>query len=110
MDFKDEVSSWDVETGEETTLLLMGELRSLTFSPDGTILAIGNYWGSISLWNPQSTSHELVLMNADKLGGESGHDGAVNTLAFNPSGTLLASGSWGDGTIRLWGVPHEGDA
>ncbi|WP_119067547.1 CARDB domain-containing protein [Aggregatilinea lenta] len=32
-----------------------------------------------------------------------GHSGAVSALAFNPSGTLLASASW-DGTARLWDV------
>ena len=32
-----------------------------------------------------------------------GHSGTVSALAFNPSGTTLASASW-DGTARLWDV------
>ena len=32
-----------------------------------------------------------------------GHIGSVNSLAFDNSGTILASGSW-DKTIKLWNV------
>ena len=32
-----------------------------------------------------------------------GHTSSVSSLAFNPNGKTLASGSW-DNTIRLWDV------
>ena len=35
-------------------------------------------------------------------------DDVVCTLAYNPAGTLLASGSW-DGTVVLWNVTHASE-
>lgn len=35
--------------------------------------------------------------------GETGHASFVNSEAFSPNGTQLASGSW-DRSIRLWGM------
>ena len=35
-----------------------------------------------------------------------GHIGSVNSLAFDNSGTILASGSW-DQTIKLWNVEDQ---
>ena len=35
-----------------------------------------------------------------------GHNSYINSVAFNQSGTLLASGS-DDKTIRLWNVEHK---
>ncbi|MGH2521087.1 MAG: hypothetical protein ACRDH2_01170, partial [Anaerolineales bacterium] len=29
---------------------------------------------------------------------------SVHSMAFSPDGTLLATGSYGDNSIRLWGV------
>lgn len=68
--------------------------RSVKYSPNGTILAIG---GSDAL---------LQLVNAadGKLIRElKGHQNWVNALAFLPDGKTLASGSW-DGTVKFWNV------
>jgi periodic tryptophan protein 2 len=32
-----------------------------------------------------------------------GHTGPISSLSFNPSGSLLASGSW-DYTVRIWDI------
>jgi WD40 repeat protein len=70
-------------------------IRSIAFSPDGSILAAGARDGSVILW---STEEERMV-------GQplNGHADRVNALAFSPDGTLLAVGV-NDGTIHLWNV------
>lgn len=68
----------------------MGAVMSLALSPDGSMLAAGNW--SIFLWDP--ASRELV----DTLQGDGGR---VRMLAFSPDGEWLASG-WDSGSVRIW--------
>ena len=70
------------------------EVLSLSFSPDGTILASGNGDNSIKLWDVNS-GRELRTLE--------GHTWSVMSVAFNPDGKTLASGS-GDMSVRLWSV------
>ncbi len=74
-------------------------IRTVAFSPDGSMLASGSADNSILLWD---VSHRQPI------GGPLvGHSGAVNSVAFSPDGTLLASGS-DDNTIILWDMStHE---
>ncbi len=60
-----------------------GAVNSVTFSPDGTLLATGGDDGIVRVWNLE-TGEEPVLFE--------GNTGPVNALAFSPDGTLLASG------------------
>ncbi|GAB4461277.1 MAG: hypothetical protein Kow0070_18660 [Anaerolineales bacterium] len=70
-------------------------VRSVAFSPDGSLLAAGCEDGSLRLWN---------VATRQPLGEPlTGHSRDVNSVAFSPDGTLLASGSW-DNTLRLWDV------
>ena len=66
-----------------------GEVRSVAFSPEGT-LASGSADGTIRLWD--ATGQSLNTLE--------GHTDGVWGVAFSLDGTL-ASGS-ADGTIRLW--------
>ena len=72
-------------------------VNSVSFSPDGNILASGSVDNTIRLWNSNTGRHIRTL---------TGHTSSVNSVSFSPNGQMLASGS-GDNTIRLWN-PNTG--
>ena len=69
-------------------------VRSVAYSPDGSIIATGSWDDTIRLWDGLTGEYKKTLR---------GHTGNVNSVAFSPDGLTLASGS-GDDTIRLWNV------
>ena len=85
---------WDVAIGEHLkTFGHISRVESLTFSPDGTMLASGS-GSAISLWDIETGNHIKSLI---------GHIGAVYSIVFSVDGMMLASGS-ADKSIRLWDV------
>ena len=73
---------------------------ALAFSPCGRYLASGTWW--------QTGMEKMAIKLWDVANGENittlwGHPTDIQSLAFSPDGTLLASGSF-DGTIMLWDV------
>ncbi|MBN1935172.1 MAG: TIR domain-containing protein [Anaerolineae bacterium] len=70
-------------------------VRSVAFSPDGTLLASGGADGKIFIWD---TKTYRILGRAIE-----GHQGWVTCVAFSPDGKILASGSQ-DQEIILWDV------
>lgn len=81
------------QEGEATGLLLT--IPSVSFSPDGMLLAAGFPDGKITVWKVNSGRVAYNL--------EGGHTKGVWSVAFSPKGGLLASGSL-DGTIILWNI------
>ncbi|MEO1394928.1 MAG: NB-ARC domain-containing protein [Cyanobacteria bacterium J06634_5] len=82
-----------------------GSIRTMSFSPDGQVLATGDTNSEIWLWqtafSPASgdiKSHISTLQ---------GHQNWVCSVAFSPDGNRLVSGS-ADRTIRLWNA-HTGE-
>ena len=69
-------------------------VETVSFSPDGTILASGAYDRIVRLWDVE-TRQEIATLE--------GHEGGVYSVSFSLDGTILAS-SANDGTIRLWDV------
>ena len=73
---------------------------ALAFSPCGKYLASGTWWEkgmekmAIRLWDVASGKNIATLW---------GHPTDIQSLAFSPDGTLLASGSF-DSTTLLWDV------
>ena len=72
---------------------------SVSFSPDGQILAVASYDRTVKLYS----SDTLQLVNTFK-----GHELAVDSVVFSRDGRLLATGGR-DGVAKLWdvGVPQE---
>jgi WD40 repeat protein len=92
------VQLWNAFTGRSLTVLASqtGAYLSLAFSPDGSLLAVGNQDHSIQLWEVNQGTPKLLATL-------SGHSGGVNQLKFSPDSKILASGS-SDWTVKLWDV------
>ena len=90
---------YDARSGAEVALLLghEGQVKAITYSPDGKMLASAGIDKTIRLWNPKTSEHLATL---------TGHSGVVRSIAFSPDGKQLVSGSW-DGTTRLWATENR---
>ena len=73
-------------------------VSSVAFSRHRHLLAIGDYAGTIQLWDVTDPAHPRLF-------GQNVTGGAVNvdSVAFSPDGRTLASGDYG-GTVRLWDI------
>jgi WD40 repeat protein/tRNA A-37 threonylcarbamoyl transferase component Bud32 len=83
---------WDARSGEALHRLAAARVLSLSFSPDGSMLAAGSDDGVVRLFDVARGTEIFAL---------EGHQARVYALAFSHDGSRLASGS-DDRTIRLW--------
>ena len=96
---------WDVENATQIATLIEYEtpeggssqvpVDALSWSPDGTILAVG-YGGIVRLWDV--TTATPTLRTTFRAQTES-----VKSLSWSPDGTRLATGS---SDVRLWDVQN----
>ena len=96
------ITYWHADTGQQLSeSRLDNPINTVTFSQDGSTLAIGNRNGKIDLWDTTTSSQQGTLD-----GHGDGRDSEILALAFSPDGKILASGSE-DKTVRLWDTQNH---
>lgn len=96
-------STFDITTGRRTERAPAMERGGvMTYSPDGTRLAVGDTMGGVTLWDGKAERRLATLpAGFDAIGLDSAK--AVTALAFSPDGHMLAVAG-ASGTLRLWDV------
>ncbi|MDX1992596.1 MAG: SH3 domain-containing protein [bacterium] len=82
------------------TIATPAAANSVSFSPEGTLLAVAGADGLVSVLDAAAMAEGSDQPLITTL---SGHDGAVEAVAFSPDGSLIAT-LGEDNTLRLWGV------
>ncbi len=91
------VAFFDVSTGElRQKLEWQGSLVSMVLSPDGDIVACGSQDNSVHFWR-RSTEQDSMM---------SGYPAKPSALAFDDTGTLLATG--GGEAVTVWSFQGRG--
>ncbi len=73
-----------------------GSLVSMALTPDGEVVACGSQDNSVHFWR-RSSGHDSMM---------SGYPGKPSALAFDPTGTILATG--GGPTVTVWSFRGDG--
>ncbi|MBE9126742.1 MULTISPECIES: WD40 repeat domain-containing protein [unclassified Coleofasciculus] len=73
-----------------------GELKSISFHPDGQRVATAGINGIVCLWD--LSGHHLVEWNA--------HQGEVTSISFSSDGQIIATAGT-DGTAKLWTISGQ---
>jgi len=86
----------DATTGSQTAVLLghTDEVRSLTFSSDGTSLVSGSYDKTVKLWDVQTGGVVKTFC---------GHTDRIKSISISADHTTIGSGSE-DQTLHLWNI------
>ena len=89
------VKLWSINSQNEIATLQHDKyVLTLAFSPNGQLLAAGDFGGTIRIWDV-ATQKAVAQLEGDTSG--------VYTLVFSPDGRTLASAGY-HGLIKLWTV------
>ncbi len=99
------VQLWDTTTGNIRHSLQghTARVESLCFSSNGQTLVSGSFDGTLRLWNATTGELEQIITNRLLGKQQTMEPIAISTVALNPEGDRVASGSQ-DGTIVMWDV------
>ena len=81
------------EEDQKIYLWPVERIQSIAFSPSGCTLVSGDYNGRVHQWDVDTKTQMQTI---------EGHTPSVSSIAFNPQGFMLASGSSQVKTLRLW--------
>ena len=74
-----------------------GPIRTVAVSPNGHTLAVGNYDGTVELWDVADAAEPRLVATVHST------TNSITSVAFSPDGSVLAAGSYA-GMIRLWNI------
>ncbi|HWP45656.1 MAG TPA: tetratricopeptide repeat protein [Candidatus Limnocylindrales bacterium] len=110
--YDETVILWDLKAGVRQASPLRtlrghrGHVLSVAFNPARTLLASGGSDHQVILWDLKALTDSKPAVADDRQFSHkilSGHQEAIQSLAFNPEGSLLVSGS-DDASVILWDV------
>ncbi|GJD19224.1 WD-40 repeat protein [Rivularia sp. IAM M-261] len=84
---------WNINTGKLKILPTHGQVYSAVFSPNGHILASGD-WGTVRVWDANSCKPLNTLKS---------HTATVMSTAISPDNKILASGC-SHHNVKLWNI------
>lgn len=102
------VRLWDAFSGNQYAVMDAheGTVHCIAFSPYGELMATGGEDQVMRLWDVQRVLTDGMATPANALASVESHQTSVASVAFNPPGTLIASGR-ADGIVHLWSVPEK---
>jgi len=105
-----DICVWDVSSGKklltlsghesESVYRQLGDIFSMSYSPDGTRIVSGGLDRTVRVWNAV-TGDEIMTLRGHGIYQEDPECSPVSSVAFSPDGQLIASGSY-DSTIKIW--------
>lgn len=84
-------------------------VQSVSFSPDGTMLASASFDKTVKLWNIEENQKKSIVLQE-----KFQHGDTVSSVTFSPDSKIIASASF-DKTVKLWNqdgtlkdtLPHD---